>query len=291
MVIVRLTGGLGNQMFQYAAGRAIALRRRTSLKLDISSYEEDHLRSYSLGYFPIVECFAGHSEVEWLTRPRIYGRRHLPLLILERWGLWHRPMVFRQGKIGFQPALLQTTKHCYLAGYWQSADYFADCESQIRSDFTFREPLSSAAQNVAAQIDEANSVSLHVRRGDCATDPVVHRNHGLCSLEYYQRSLDLMAQTVPHASFFVFSDDLDWAAQNLQHTSPIQFVRDAPASDAEDLRLMSLCKHHIIANSSFSWWGAWLSVNPAKRVIAPKRWFAAIQADTSRLIPDGWKRL
>ena len=137
-----------------------------------------------------------------------------------------------------------------------------------------------------------NSVSIHVRRGDYLTNPVTFQTHGLCDIDYYKKAIDEILDLVDKPHFFIFSDDQSWAKSNIIFGAPTDYVmHNNSLKNYEDLRLMSYCRHHIIANSSFSWWGAWLGNNPEKIVIAPKKWFNDPKIDTTDLIPDTWLRL
>jgi hypothetical protein len=143
---------------------------------------------------------------------------------------------------------------------------------------------------MAVRIAGCNAVSLHVRRGDYVSNPDSSRVHGLCGADYHQAAVRRIAEVVPQPHLFVFSDDPQWAAGNLHLDHPATIVTgNDTRRDYEDLHLMSLCKHHIVANSSFSWWGAWLDTNPDKIVIAPERWFAHEQHDTRDLLPPTWQ--
>lgn len=291
MVIVRLAGGLGNQMFQYAAGRAVAHRNQTQLKLDISALERDAARSYRLHHFKIVESIATPDEVARLTKKgrglwnRISRR-------VERYLPTHKRSVFAQRFDHFDPDILRLRRSVYLVGYWQSEKYFKDIEHIIRQDFIFRHTPDDENQKLTRIIANTNSVTLHIRRGDYVSNPRFFRKFGVCALEYYQIGVAKVAEKVQNPHFFVFSDDIDWTRDNLRLQYPLTFVaHNNVDKDYEDLRLMSLCKHHIIANSSFSWWGAWLCTNPEKIVMAPKRWFKEPGRDTRDLIPDSWYRI
>lgn len=290
MVIVRLMGGLGNQMFQYATGRAVAHRNRTQLKLDVSALERDAARSYTLHHFNIVKSIATSDEVGRFTKRDLWGR------ISRRVERYLRPPyrrpVFTQRFDHFDPDILRLRGSVYLTGYWQSEKYFKDIEQIIRQDFTLRHAPNAENQRLARIIANTNSVSLHIRRGDYVSNPRFSRKFGVCSLEYYQSAAAKMAEKVQDPHFFVFSDDIPWARDNLRLQYPVTFVAHNDADkDYEDLRLMSLCRHHIIANSSFSWWGAWLCTRPGKIVMAPKRWFKMPGRDTPDLIPDSWQRI
>jgi hypothetical protein len=181
----------------------------------------------------------------------------------------------------------------YLLGYWQSPRYFEVIEDEIRSEFRFKRPLSAIGQMIANKITATQSVSLHVRRGDYLASRA-SSVHGTCTVDYYKRSLDQLSSRVGSLEVFVFSDDIQWAKQNLCFPYSMNFVQHTTMKTAdEDMHLMSLCCHNIIANSTFSWWGAWLNTNPGKTVIAPLKWFVdkKLNAMTADLIPSTWERL
>ena len=297
MVIVQLIGGLGNQMFQYAAGRALALHHRTALKLDISAFASYPLRTYRLHHLRIHEDFATPQEV---AAVQAGGCSHLARWIWKvRRRLGHVPYyaqpVYRERERQahvFDPHLVRARRDVYLIGYWQSEKYFAAIADLIREEFQLREEPSATSRELAQRIQDCQAVSLHVRRGDYVTNPRTHQVHGVCSLEYYARCIAYIAQRVEHPTFFVFSDDPDWARAHIRPGHPTVYVtHNGAARDYEDLWLMSQCKHHILANSSFSWWGAWLCRNPDKIVLAPQRWFNDLSIDTRDLLPEHWLRL
>lgn len=290
MVIVRLMGGLGNQMFQYAAGRAVAHRNRTQLKLDVSALERDAARSYRLHHFNIVASLATPDELARFTKRDLWGRisRRVEHYLLPP----SRRSVFAERFDHFDTDILRLRGSVYLKGYWQSEKYFKDIEQIIRQEFTFRHPSDPENQRLARTIADTNSVSLHIRRGDYVSNPRFSRKFGVCSPEYYHSAVAKVAERVNDLHLFVFSDAIDWARDNLGLQYPLTFVtHNNTDDDYEDLRLMSQCKHHIIANSSFSWWGAWLCTNPGKIVLAPKRWFKESGRDTRDLIPESWDRI
>ena len=295
MIVVRILGGLGNQMFQYALGRRLALERGEPLLLDTTGFETYTLHDLALDHLSIDVPRATPAQVahltkvaprfpenliprSWLPRALRRGRRTGPHHLLESQGFTYDPRV------------IEAPSPLYLDGYWQSERYFAPIADQIRRDFAVRTPLAGENLRVAEQIDAATAVSLHVRRGDYAADPVTRERHGLCPVSYYEKALAHVVGQVPDARLFVFSDDPDWAAQNLPVPDDAVLVRHNDAStNYEDMRLMSRCRHHIIANSSFSWWGAWLNASPEKIVVAPMRWMADEPAPD--VCPPDWVRL
>lgn len=176
-------------------------------------------------------------------------------------------------------------------GYWQSERYFQDIVGIIRRDFSFQRPLAGLNLSLVKQIAETNSVSLHIRRGDYVSNPQAFAIHGVCSIEYYEAAIKYVAERVSSPNFFVFSDDMDWARSHLEIRHACCYVENNKGADSYvDMQLMSRCKHNIVANSSFSWWGAWLNGNADKLVTAPRRWFAN-ETDTTDLLPSAWVRL
>ncbi len=290
MVIVRLCGGIGNQMFQYAAGRRHASKAGAELKLDVSWFDANKGRSYSLHHFNIRESFASEKEIRRLKylSPSLHER------ILQGLGLrpsqpLPAPSYIKEKSNRFNLEILSLSDEVYLEGYWQSEKYFSDAQNTIRNEFTLRSPLSSEGERIIDLINSKVSVSLHVRRGDYVSDTSANRHHGLCSMEYYDRSVRYIADHIKDPHFFIFSDDLLWCRQNLHIPFHASFIdHNGPERDYEDIHLMNLCKHHIIANSSFSWWGAWLDPRPGKLVLGPKKWFAQEERSARDLIPPDW---
>lgn len=289
MIIVNLIGGLGNQMFQYATGRALSLRLSQSLRLDISGFD-----GYGLHQgFELSRVFACNPEIatDEDIRDLLGWRasriaRKLLLLPAFRWLQGDRLVV--EPHFHYWPEITGLSRNFYLAGYWQSEKYFCDATESIRADFTFRPPLSKQNAELARRIGQTTAVSLHVRRGDYVSNAKANAAHGLCSLDYYRAAILQLAAHVERPEFFVFSDDIAWVKANLKIDFPCQYVdHNQGAESYNDMRLMSLCEHHIIANSSFSWWGAWLNPNMDKIVVAPRKWFAT-DKNVEDLYPAGW---
>lgn len=291
MIVVGLTGGLGNQLFQYALGRRLSLETGAELKLDISAYEISS-RQYRLNRFRIKEKYASKDEIVRLSgmgQSGLSGR--IERALRARLHL-HKPSMVKENGSTFQPSLLKSTGSIYLDGYWQSEKYFKGIEDTLRQEFTPREDPDSEDRSVMGAILNCEAISLHVRRGDYIANPTYFSVHGVCSLDYYKAAVDEMVEAVPSPHFFVFSDDPEWTSENLRFSHPVTYVQhNGEDKDYEDLRLMSCCKHHIIANSTFSWWGAWLASNENKIVIAPRKWYNDPNKDTSDLIPGSWRRL
>jgi len=291
MIISRLVGGLGNQMFQYAAGLRLASARNTELKLDLSAFDEQTMqtpRSYELGAFAVTAELASPEEVAALVKGsgRLLGR------LATRWSRDRFSSRAVERAFHFDPGVLSLSDGVVLRGYWQSERYFSDVADRVRREFCWkREPTGTNAAMIA-DIARCNSVSLHIRRGDYLTNPDAREMHGVCSVDYYQRAVAHIVDRVSDPTFFLFSDEPDWVRENLELRASVRLVdHNGPDAGSEDLRLMSRCSHHIVANSTFSWWGAWLNPNPEKIVIAPKQWFADDSIDTSDLLPASWVRL
>jgi len=289
MVIVRLNGGLGNQMFEYAMGRALAHRRHTSLKLDFRDLNSDRKRCYSLGALNVNATPA--STVD-LFRVRV--AMELCRVLKRSPPYYARPVVYEQS-FCFDPDALRAPRDCLLIGYWQSEKYFTEIETIIRREFTLRTEPSARSQEIARAIQASNSAFLHIRRGDYLSDPKTNKAHGTCSMRYYANAVNYIGGAVHNPHFFVFSDEPRWVRENLKigfsmtvvdHNHPGTSL--SPGREHEDLWLMALCRHAILANISFSWWGAWLNSLHERIVIAPGQWFKSLKHDTRDLIPQDW---
>lgn len=296
MIIAKLMGGLGNQMFQYAVGKQLACLNRATLKLDVSAYENDEKRKYALGEFNIEENFASPEEVKALTCINQSGVKKLISRIMPG-TVRPAPTHIVETHFSFDPDVCHLPDGVYLDGYWQSEKYFLDIESVIRKEFTVKTPQAGKNKALAEQITSCESVSLHIRRADYANSAEINKRYGTCSLDYYDNSIKGLVDSVRNPHFFIFSDDPMWVSNNLKLSYPAILVdHNAGDKSYEDLRLMSQCKYNIIANSSFSWWGAWLNSYPDKRVYAPKRWLADTGAAPNyndfidNLLPYQWIR-
>lgn len=292
MVVSQLIGGLGNQMFQYAAGRALSLERNTSFLLDISQFDSytrhqgfELARIFTLST-PIATNKDVRSVLGWQSSHNVRRIISRPFM-----SSFRRETFVVEPHFHFWPGVDTIPPVVYMQGYWQSPRYFQRHMATIRKDFEFKFPLTGRNIEVAAQISQTNAVSLHVRRGDYLSNKKTANLHGLCSIDYYREAIKNIGDQIESPIFFVFSDDMDWVRKNLEIEFPCYFVDHNQGLDSfNDMRLMSLCRHNIIANSSFSWWGAWLNANQNKLVVGPKKWFA-ISTDTSDLIPETWTLL
>lgn len=292
MIIVTLKGGLGNQMFQYAAGRRLAKKHGTILKIDISWYgkhqspDSPALREYELDCFSFKPNIASRTDLARIVIPPHNLKRYAVRKLL-------KPItLYRESETAdFYPEVLLAEDNSYLEGFWQSEEYFKDIANTIKKDFTFKPPLNRKNAELAELIKNSNSISLHVRRGDYVSHQELAAMHGLKNiLDYYDKAVNIIENNVKDPHFFVISDDPIWCKKNIKLNHPTTYI-DNNKKGFEDMRLMSMCKHNIIANSSFSWWAAWLNGNKKKIVIAPKRWFNDPKMSTKNRLPESWIKL
>jgi hypothetical protein len=289
MIITRLIGGLGNQMFQYAAGLALAKQHGVELTVDLGGFDQYSLRRYSLAHFALEPRPAPQDALSTAGSSSLIARLRRKLGI----GYGCAYTIYRETSLRFNNEFKKLPNNTYLDGYWQCEAYFSEFTDAVRQAFAFRTPASGINAEWLAHIRGANAIAIHVRRGDYANNPKTFQVHGLCSLDYYHQAALYMEQHANEApEFFIFSDDPDWAKENLKLDHPMHFVTHNNAeTDYEDLRLMSACKHQIVANSTFSWWGAWLAKSEEQIVIAPKNWFASEQLDSCDIVPHDWIQL
>jgi hypothetical protein len=290
MIIVQLRGGLGNQMFQYALGRRLALDRNVPLKLDLSWFSQQEERHFELDAFNILAKIASSKEVDRLRN--FSNKRYLRNIfaIYQKYRNKYKRRVIKEWKErSYDSNILMGPKNCYLEGYWQSEKYFGPIAKNLREEFTSREPLPEPDQILAKEIrGNADSVSVHIRRGD-----YISGNMGFWvgTLDYYLRAMQYIKTQIPSTYFYFFSDDIGWVKDNFPHTGQEKFIEPRLESKSYlDMFLIMQCKHHINANSSFSWWGAWMGERETSIVIVPNRWFQDRPYPEDR-VPERWLRL
>ncbi len=279
-------------MFQYAVARAISINNNIEMCLDVSNFENYSLHNgFELDTIFNLNChIASKNDIKqvlgWRANTLIKK-----LLLRSHFAALRGNSFIVEPQVNYWPNIKNIPCDSYLIGYWLSEKYFQNIESLIREDFTFKTELSKENKFSALQIENSNSVSIHIRRGDIAQNPTTLAVHGLCSIDYYKNAIRYITNIVESPSFYIFSDDMEWVKKNLKIDHPCYFIDHNKGKDSyNDMRLMSLCKHNIIANSTFSWWGAWLNVNKNKIVVAPNKWFEA-QINSSDIIPETWIRL
>src|SRR3989338_2167579 len=283
MIIIKLNGGLGNQLFKYSLGRKLSLKNNDVFKLDLSDFTADNPRSYSLGGFNIIENFASDEDTNKIKKSGVWK-------LIDKLKPYCKRSVIKYKGYDFDPNILKLSGNFYLDGYWQSEKYFRDIRKEIIKDFTLRNPIENKYADLISQIKNTNSISIHIRRCDYITNKKFSKVYNLLDEKYYQKSVKFITEKINDPHFFIFSDDINWVKQNLNIPYPKIFVSgENEIKNYEELILMSLCKHNIIANSSFSWWGAWLNKNSNKTVIVPKNWFKIQSCNEKYELPKTWR--
>ena len=287
VVYTCILGGLGNQMFQYAAGLSLAVHLDAKLTLDLSAFDHYSLRGYALSAFNIDTGLHRQSRPALeIWQERLSRRLGIKVGSVK----WHGVRKVIEPSTYFWSGFYDLSEDSYLEGYWQSPLYFRGVEQKLRETFSLSRFSSTATHEHERMIlREPQSVSVHIRRGDYVTDPRNMKIHGLCERPYYDRARRLLEKQVGATRFFVFSDDEAAARQEFADWTNTTFV--SSNTQEEDMMLMSACHHSIIANSSFSWWAAWLNGNPNKYIVAPRMWFAREKMRTTSTIdifPDEW---
>lgn len=303
MIVIRFIGGLGNQLFQYALGRHLSVIHKRPLRFDTSGYTatkpdaKQGTRLFGLGAFSVTGQVATPQELQPFQMCRRPGTRGRLVRLANRCA----PLRFRRYIVEpkrdfwrFRPSVLASpvAQSVLIEGYWQSEKYFKDIAETIRNDFRLKLPAEGLNAEMLSSIASLDSVSVHVRHGDNATS--IAKHHGVLPTAYYERATALIKERVPKVHFFVFSDDPDWSKENLRLPGPATFVvHNGDDKNYEDLRLMAACKHHVVGNSSFSWWGAWLGRKDGQIVFAPEKY---MQSDNGRweygdYYPASWHTL
>jgi len=294
MIIVKLTGGLGNQMFQYAFGRTLSIKHNCKLMIDDSWYREyDKIedvndpnkatkRNYLLKHFNIAGKIL----------PRYYLRVNNKIEQIRR----SYPKIIPNQLFNFQTIIennfewsnIKNNYKYLVVGYWQKSLHFEKYKDIINYDFKLKKALSNKNNQYYEQILTTNSVAIHVRRGDLLTKPNGKKLQPICTLEYYYSGITAISDNSKDLTIFIFSDDMEWCKNNFDNSYPITFV-DSVGTDHEHFYLMSQCKHQVIANSTYSWWAAWLNNNPDKIIIAPKDWYRSKELNETAIhIPNEW---
>lgn len=298
MIISKIIAGLGNQMFQYATGRALAIRNKSNFKLDITWYKnqnpaETH-REYELNIFNIYERIASAKEILKLKgnngsfAERVI-RNRIPAInkLLPK----NRNYYFENPAQKFESNVLRIKHDAYLDGWWQSYKYFDDIKDILHKEFSFRKRLDLRNKKYLNKILNTNSIGVHVRRGDYLKKYSNYFNS--CSVAYYKKAVKLVAsKTVNPVIYIFFSDDAEWIKKNFKFRHKTVLISHNRGKESyKDLLLMQSCKHNIIANSSFSWWAAYLNKNPNKIVVAPKKWLVDQKFSIDDRVPKDWIKI
>ena len=281
MIVVKLTGGLGNQMFQYAAGRALANRHQTQFLLDIRGFEKQSLREFALDRLSIHANVASENDMrqwpDWFRKPAAW---------LQKIGISTKR--YKQPSFEFDPRWNVLTDNTLLEGYFQSERYFLEIKSILKQELFPKSKLENTNYAIEQAMYVSESVMIHIRRGDYVSNAKTLKTHGLCSLSYYEKAIEHIKSKIKNPKFFVFSDDPDWTRTHLGLGDQATYIVGNADAPEIDLCLMTRCKHFIVANSSFSWWGAWLGGDEQSIRIAPRPLFDKATFDEIDLIPNAW---
>jgi Glycosyl transferase family 11 len=294
MVVVQLTGGLGNQLFQYAAAKALSLHHETGLLLDVSSFLREELPDLEVPRDFELYNFEGVTE-KTINAAELVSDKKFSFLTEKRFERLlpkYRRSVFKEPFYHFDVNFFKSRHSVFLKGGWQSFKYFNKYSTEIAAALQLKKSIVSNVVKTEAANSNEGVVSVHVRRGDYLRKPIILEWHGIMDKEYYAAAFEQIAKKTSIKKVLYFSDEPDWVARELLPLMPGEIVSNTiAATQYEDFYLMQHCSHNIVANSSFSWWAAYLNPNPDKIVIAPKRWFNKAPYDTKDLIPENWIRI
>jgi hypothetical protein len=294
MIIVSLFGGLGNQMFQFACAKAIAKKINVGLKLDISLVNDRTprnnftFRNYELGVFKIKEEIATKEEVRQFV-PNLWNSKEYIKQLYKLRRFFNGKKLYREKlKFIYDKDIELVKDNTYIYGYFQTEKYFENLRTDLLQDFSLKRPINKINNALIIQIKRENAVSIHIRRGDYINSPF----ELLDFQEYYMKAIEFIQLRVESPTFYIFTNDYLWAEENFSSMDIKKTIVKINNFEQSyfDMILMSKCMHNICANSSFSWWGAWLNINPDKIVITPKKWFKDSEYidSTSDLIPSDW---
>lgn len=291
MIIVQLSGGLGNQMFQYAFGKMLSLKNLTPLYLDDSFYNNSHTSNDTTARS--LELFLFDLPTQIVTKKQLNKFTSSYLLIKHIYAKILNYKIVNELEFNYNPSFTILKGNLYLKGYWQSAKYFYGYERAIAKEFVFTKEVNKITKMMLQEIEKLTAIAIHIRRGDYISSAQANKHHGFVGVEYYKAAIRHIDNVVNTPFYFIFSDDPEWAHKNIMpEIKKGKIVMHNTGLDSwQDMYLMSKCKHNIIANSSFSWWAAWLNNNENKIVIAPKKWFNDASINTKDLLPKTWIRI
>ena len=292
-IIAQLQGGLGNQLFQYATARSLALQKQASLLLDHSWFSET-FEDVTPRELLVGDLNTQGSIVSF--QPPIKRSKRIWRIGQKFWPI--DPFIFvEQSPFRFDPQLSKSPafekQNLYLIGYWQSYKYFDAIKSTLQLEITPKKALDAHYEYYLKQIQSTPAAMVHIRRGDYINLASAAKVHGFSGLEHYQKGMQILLEKNPQTHFYVFSDDLQWTKENLPHQDKITFIQSLDKSSAviQELELMKHCQHHLIANSSLSWWAAWLSKSQNGLVICPNKWTNDLSMNWDDLLPANWIRI
>ena len=282
-IITWIAGGLGNQLFQYAAARSLALDLQIELVLDTSFFLKPRIRGYKLVAYNIMARKL--SPLEFVSIKRL-KYKWIPIEYL------FKTPILQVDENTLAEGMNQEFPTLYMRGYWQNENYFIKYRPEILGELSLKHAPPLNIQEMAKKMSEEQSVSIHVRRGDYVNNPIVKNIFGVLSMDYYEKAIALIQEQVKNPIFYVFSDDIQWSQQYFFPEMDKNFVNvEGKYHDIYELWLMTHCKHHVIANSSFSWWGAWAGTFPGKIVIAPEHWTNREIKELKNVLPSQWHKI
>lgn len=292
MILIKITGGLGNQMFQYALACILAKKNNAPVYIDTSFFQNNSTGTPRELELELFDNNLNLATPEILAYFNSLTTRHK---LKRNFGL-NYPKIYQEETFDFRKKVLDLKSPVYLKGYFQSFKYFTGNENFIRKLFSFPiQELDKINISLLEAIKNQNSIGIHIRRGDYVEDKKTKNFHGNLKKEYYLEAISKANRSCGNPKLFFFSDDSEWVKKKF---TDIKFTKtfidyNTGENSWKDMFLMSNCKHNIIANSSFSWWGAWLNQNSEKTIIAPKKWFAINKEneDMPDLIPPSWIRI
>lgn len=293
MITVEIKGGIGNQLFQYAFARSLAIELNDEIELDKSWYYWNSLLKKNTKRSFVLNSL--NTRNVNITQKRLryaFARTINKFKVVDFPFTFNKTRYIVEQKFGYDPNVYKADyENKYFIGFWQSYKYFSNIRRILLSEIKPNFVLSPDSISLIKSARSTDSIAVHFRRGDYLINSKTRKFHGICSLDYYKNALDFISKNIRNPLFFVFSDDIKWVKGNFHFNSATIYIdSNYKVSDLESLWIMKNCKHFVIANSTFSWWGAWLSTNDHKIVVAPKKWFNN-DVDTSDLIPKDWIRI
>ena len=295
MITVLLSGGLGNQLFQYATGRRLSLKHQTGLTLDLtfvnSKLQFDQLTTYRR--YELEEFNLPVQTTDLLIKGKFLYPLSKSEYVLRKFISKNKYHYVPEDNSGWDQKVMLAPDNSFLEGFFQSEKYFSEISDVLRKDLQLKKPLAGRNLKLSEEIQSHNSVSLHIRRGDYVRLEKNLQKHGVTSEAYYTKAIAEISAKVSDPHFFIFTDEPDWVRQHFKTAFPYQVAdtNQTPESAWLDMQLMSQCRHHIICNSTFSWWGAWLNPRNDKIVVAPRQWFADPSINAAHILPDSWIKL
>jgi len=302
MVIVKIIGGFGNQLFQYAAGRALSLHLKTELKLDFSFFDtEEKKKVLRLNVFNLPYTVAEKNDyrnIKNLEKP-LFVKRILNKIGIRIPPFYKSSHIFEENILTIFDKKQQNNQNFYIEGWLGDEQCFINIRDLLLKELNINTILDEENNKIKSQIDATNSIAIHVRRGDYLKNAYFKT----LPIEYYIKAINEIIQKIRNPHFFFFSDDIDWVKNNFLHIENSNFIENnnkkdtqwSTKGDVEDLMLIKSCKHQIIANSTYSWWGAWLNNNSDKLVYYPEQWFENTTAQTNfesnKFIPKNWNKI